>query len=425
MVAKITFPKKLESALNYNEHKVQRGVAKCIHAANYLQDVKSLNYYQKLHGFENNNRLNNRATSKTIHISLNFDPSESIANNKLMCIADSYMDKIGFGDQPYLVYKHEDAGHPHIHIVSSTIRNDGCRINTHNIGRNQSEKARKEIEQTYSLVQAENQSRKYGASIKPIDIKLPPYGTVETKRTISNIVTEVYNNYKFSSLPEFNAALSQFNLLADRGKEGGRIFNNGGLLYHMLDRDKKMIGVPIKASKIGCKPILANLKKKFSQNNPGKVALKLETMKSIDKCMLSAGNNMPNLISSLATEKIYLLVRKNGAGLVYGVTFVDNKQKVVFNGSQLGKNYSAAAFQNYLFEIGRTIDKKNSKENSSGSLSLNKQFGQYSSIEKKTNLASNRDDLVNALFSVKDQQDFTPSGLIKKKRKKKRKNNDL
>jgi uncharacterized protein YijF (DUF1287 family) len=53
------------------------------------------------------------------------------------------MEKIGFGEQPYLIYKHEDAGHPHIHIVSTTIKADGSRINTHNIGRNQSEKQEK------------------------------------------------------------------------------------------------------------------------------------------------------------------------------------------------------------------------------------------------------------------------------------------
>ena len=57
------------------------------------------------------------------------------------------MEKIGFGEQPYLTYQHFDAGHPHIHIVSVKVRADGSRIDTQNIGRNQSEKARKEIEE--------------------------------------------------------------------------------------------------------------------------------------------------------------------------------------------------------------------------------------------------------------------------------------
>ncbi|MCE7070578.1 hypothetical protein LZG74_09710 [Dyadobacter sp. CY327] len=64
------------------------------------------------------------------------------------------MGKIGFGDQPFLVDQHYDAGHPQIHIVSVKVGHDGSRIETQNIGRNQSERARKEIEQEFHLVKA-------------------------------------------------------------------------------------------------------------------------------------------------------------------------------------------------------------------------------------------------------------------------------
>jgi hypothetical protein len=113
MVAKITFPKSIEAALNYNEKKVQKGSAECLHAANYLRDAKEMNFYQKLNGFTMLNCLNNRATTKTLHVSLNFDPSEKLSVGKLVEIAKMYMKRIGFEEQPYLVYKHEDAGHPH------------------------------------------------------------------------------------------------------------------------------------------------------------------------------------------------------------------------------------------------------------------------------------------------------------------------
>ena len=143
MVAKITIPKSIEAALNYNEKKVQKGNAECLHAANYLADASQMNFYQKLNGFESLNSLNERASTKTLHVSLNFDQSEKLSIEKLVEVANVYMNKIGFGEQPFFVYKHEDAGHPHIHIVSTTIKGDGSRINTHNIGRNQSEKSKK------------------------------------------------------------------------------------------------------------------------------------------------------------------------------------------------------------------------------------------------------------------------------------------
>ena len=61
------------------------------------------------------------------------------------------------------------------------------------------------------------------------------------------MVSEVFNLYKFTSLPEFNAALKQFNIIADRGKEEGRIYKHRGLVYRILDAQGNKVGVPIKA----------------------------------------------------------------------------------------------------------------------------------------------------------------------------------
>ena len=63
MVAKIIIPKSIEAALNYNKKKVQKGNAICLHAANYLNEAKDINFYQKLIGFEQLNSLNDRATT--------------------------------------------------------------------------------------------------------------------------------------------------------------------------------------------------------------------------------------------------------------------------------------------------------------------------------------------------------------------------
>src|SRR5665647_134962 len=298
MVAKITIPKSIEAALNYNEKKVQKGNAVCLYAANYLRDTKKMNFYQKLAGFERLNSLNERATTKTLHVSLNFDPSEKLSENKLIEIASVYMDKIGFGEQPFLVYKHDDAGHPHIHIVSTTIKDDGSRINTHNIGRNQSEKARKEIEQMYGLVKAERHQQLMKPGIKPVDVTKVIYGKSETKRSISNVVGAIFSQYRFTSLPEFNAALKQFNVVADRGKEEGRIFKNRGLVFRILDADGNKVGVPIKASSIGCKPILDNLEKKFTTNEIAREPLKQKIKNLIDECLQSSHNSIKNLVTA-------------------------------------------------------------------------------------------------------------------------------
>ena len=421
MVAKITIPKSIEAALNYNEKKVQKGAAECLHAANYLSDVKNMNFYQKLNGFEMLNNLNRRATTKTIHISLNFDPSEKLSNGKLVEVANVYMEKIAFGQQPFLVYKHEDAGHPHIHIVSTTIKEDGSRINTHNIGRNQSEKARKEIEQQYGLIKAERQQNLVKPGIKPVDAQKAVYGKSETKRSISNVVGAVFSQYKFTSLPEFNAALKQFNVIADRGKEEGRIFKNRGLVYRILDSHGNKVGVPIKASSIGCKPILDNLEKKFIANEVAKEPLKQRTKNIIDECLQSSPGSIKNLVATLNQKNIYTVLRQNAEGRLYGITFVDNQNKVVFNGSDLGKGYSAAALQSRLGVINENSLAQDETKGSSSSGVLLKENDLSKQQDKHISTTTKNENLLDVLLSTKEQYDNTPTSLLKKKRKKKRK----
>lgn len=423
MVAKITIPKSIEAALNYNEKKVEKGAAECLHAANYLSEAKNMSFYQKLNGFEMLNNLNSRATTKTIHISLNFDPSEKLSNDKLIEVANVYMEKIGFGQQPFLVYKHEDAGHPHIHIVSTTIKEDGSRVNTHNIGRYQSEKARKEIEQQYGLIKAERQQQLMKPGIKPVDVQKAEYGKSETKRSISNVVGAVFSQYKFTSLPEFNAALKQFNVIADRGKEEGRIYKNRGLVYRILDSDGNKVGVPIKASSIGCKPILDNLEKKFIANEVAKEPLKQRTKNTIDECLQSSPGSIKNLVATLDKKNIYTVLRQNAEGRLYGITFVDNQNKVVFNGSDLGKGYSAAALQSKLAVVNENPLAQDEIKGSSSSGVLLKENDFNKQQDKTISTTTKNENLLDVLLSTKDQYDNTPNNLLKKKRKKKKKIN--
>lgn len=425
MVAKITIPKSIAAALNYNEKKVQTGFAVCLYAANYLKDAKDMNFYQKLAGFERLNSLNERATTKTLHVSLNFDPSENLHENKLLNIAADYMHKIGFGEQPYLVYKHDDAGHPHIHIVSTTIKADGSRINTHNIGRNQSEKARKEIEVAYGLVKAERQQQLKSPSIKPVEVEKIIYGRTETKRSIANVVGVVFNRYKFCSLPEFNAALKQFNVVADRGKEEGRIYKNRGLIYRVLDANGNKTGVPIKASSIGCKPTLDNLEKKFAANEATKESRKPLVIAKLNECLSTSPATVHVLIELLKQKNIYTLLRQNADGRLYGITFVDNYHKCIFNGSDLGKRYSVAAIQSKLANpavktAGKQIDDNDGKTSGTGGKELHIE----KNMEKSVAIASSKDNLLTLLIAPEQQSGNTPYALLKKKRKKKRKDSN-
>src|SRR5687767_11724627 len=139
MVAKIGSGKSIRGALSYNENKREEGKAVLIDAHLYPKDKGQLSFYEKLNVLQQQADLHTRE-HKCVHISLNFDrtdfdqseENDVLSNAKMQEIATSYMQKIGYADQPFLVYRHKDAAHPHVHIVTTSVRSDGSPIKLHN-----------------------------------------------------------------------------------------------------------------------------------------------------------------------------------------------------------------------------------------------------------------------------------------------------
>lgn len=213
----------------------------------------------------------------------------------------------------------------------------------HNLGRNQSEKARKEIEIEFGLVKAEEKKNSDTLKLQPIDARKVIYGKSETRRAIANVLGSVLNQYKFSSLAELNAVLKLYNITADRGQEGSRIYRSNGLTYCILDEQGNKIGIPQKASTFFMKPTLANLEKKFVANEPLKVPHRKRLQISIGWILNKQPASMEEFIRALEKENVSVVLRKGKEDVIYGITYVDHKSKTVFNGSDLGKQYSAKA----------------------------------------------------------------------------------
>ena len=342
MVAVIHSSSSINRILQYNEQKVKEGLADCMLAASYPKEHDQLSFTQKLNRLKHQVALNENVTRNAMHISLNFDPAEKLSTDQLKDIAGTYMEKIGFGDQPYLVYQHHDAGHPHLHIVSIKIKADGKRIDTQNIGRNQSEKARKEIEIAFGLKKAADSKQMHSAKILPVDALKIVYGKTPTKRAITNVLAKVIDQYRYSSLPELNAVLKLYNVTADAGSEGSRICHHHGLTYRVLDEKGNKTGVPVKASDIYFKPTLPYLEKRFPENNRQKQPHSKRIKNAIDWILLKNKTIDVNQFScQLEKESISTVLRQNAEGRIYGITFIDHQSKTVLNGSDIGKNYSA------------------------------------------------------------------------------------
>jgi hypothetical protein len=349
MVARINSGKSIKGALNYNEQKVAQGKAELVMVANYPMDRSALDDAQKLFVLQRQARLNERVVTNCVHISLNFETNEKIAPAVIDKIVQDYMAQIGFGEQPYLVYRHQDAAHPHLHIVTTNIQPDGERISLHNLGREKSEPAREAIELKYGLIRARGrgsnqQVRHELEQLKPGSVTRATYGREETKKAITQIVTLALQKYNVTSLPELNAVLNQFGVKADRGNEQSNTYRHGGLLYRMIDEQGRHIGVPIKASKIYNSPTLKKLETRFEKNKERRRPLKAKLKLQIDRVFSRYRQiSRETLIRELARLNIQLLFRQNKDGVIYGLTFIDHYNRSVFNGSELGKEYSAKA----------------------------------------------------------------------------------
>ncbi|MCF2496752.1 relaxase/mobilization nuclease domain-containing protein [Dyadobacter chenhuakuii] len=425
MVAVIHTSSSLRAVLTYNERKVEEGQAVCLAAEKYMKEASDLTFDQKLYTLQRQASLNLRAKVNSVHVSLNFDPSERHDVDTLRSIAASYIEKIGFKEQPCLVYQHMDAGHPHIHLVTTNIRADGSRIPLHNLGKNQSEKARKEIEIEFNLVKADGRKQQ-NPELKPAMVSAN-YGKVETKRAIANVLSGVIGQYKFTSIPELNAVLKQYNVMADRGSEQSRTYQKGGLHYHLLNPKGEPVGVPIKASDFHQKPTLKSLQSRFEINEQLRQPDKTRVKNAIDFALYGDANvSLARLSKTLERDGIDTVLRKNESGLIYGITYVDHRTKSVFNGSSLGKNYSAKAIQERCSpadnprqdpiineqKIGRNkidLDDRSSSRSNDFTISDGRSFNE--------NIIT---DSADALFDPVKQDGYMPSQLRSTRRKKKK-----
>ncbi|OXA78675.1 Relaxase/Mobilisation nuclease domain-containing protein [Flavobacterium aquidurense] len=404
MVAVIKTSNSVQRILNYNEIKVKEGKAECISAINFPLELNRLNFTLKLNRFIKQASLNENVKRNAVHISLNFDPSENHSKEKLNEIAKVYMEKIGFGKQPYLVYQHYDAGHPHLHVITNNIQRDGKRIDLHLLGIRKSEPARKEIEETFGLVKAEGRKTKEQISLQPIANRKVEYGKAESKKAINGVLNKVLFEYKYSSLPELNAVLNQYNVHADRGTEDSRVFKNNGLLYKILDENSKPVGVPIKASDFYNKPTLKFLEERFKINEIKKESHKNHVKNAIRLAFYDKKVITPEkLVNSIQSEGIHVVLRKSKDGQLYGITYVDHKTNCVFNGSALGKEFSAKGITEKCI-VNKSLQNHNHQKSV-----------HFSEIcDTQSNLKNSTTDI---LFRIENINEYIPKKIKQKKKK--------
>ena len=328
----------------YNEEKISRGEAKLILASGFATDIEQLSFKQKLKRFEYRTELRPSVKLNSLHISLNFDVSETLKDEKMQDIAARYMELLGCGDQPFLVYRHQDTAHPHMHITSVLIRADGTPIHVYQRIQRQWKKMLDTIEWEFGLLTQVAKKNNLAIHQPTAEAARIKYGEISTMRAISQVLEHVIRNYHFSSFSEFNAVLRQYQVEAYRGHKNSPMYQHEGLLYYVLDNHGKRIGKPIRASAFYHKPTLKNIKKKFKSKPLQKVPLRQSLKNRLDDVLLLYDQiSKETLHKALAQKGIFVHLPVNKQHNPPRVFYVDSRYKTVFKGSDLGAAYTVQA----------------------------------------------------------------------------------
>ena len=136
MIAKISSTANLGGALGYNFKKVRQEEATVLLANGLYQNQDGKYSMEQVLSDMRQLILDKCRTKNTVfHCSLNPHPDEKLSDERLVQIAKEYMEALGYGKQPYIVFKHNDIAREHIHIVSLRVDSKGRKINDKYEGR--------------------------------------------------------------------------------------------------------------------------------------------------------------------------------------------------------------------------------------------------------------------------------------------------
>ena len=327
----------------YNKEKVDKDEAEVLFWQKMLEPYDKrgrLDIDACMDSFRPYLEANRRTTNTVFHASLNPSPEDRLTDEQLRDIACEYMERMGYGEQPYIVFKHKDISREHLHIVSLRVDEQGRKL-PHDFEARRSMEILRDLERKYGLhpsVKGQELTDKEG-------LRKVNYPDGNVKRQVSSVVRACLRNYRCSSYGEFRTLLELFNISVEErtGTIDGR--NYAGIVYGALTDDGYGIGTPFKSSRIG-KDVGYKALQKYYATSKDRLKEKgsLDSLRQTVKDAMSPHNTRDEFRQLLKADGIDAVFRMNPIGRIYGVTFIDHNTGIVANGSVLGKEFSANVF---------------------------------------------------------------------------------
>ena len=343
MIAKISATENLGGALGYNFKKVKREEASILLTQGLYQNKEGT--YTMAEVFVDMEALipkKCRTKKIVFHCSLNPHPDEQLSDETLTQIAKEYMEALGYGKQPYIVFKHSDIAREHIHIVSLRVNGDGKKIND-KFEKRRSKQITDALERKFGLILSSKVTNREMEEVAKIDTTK---GNV--KEQVAEMLRSVLKHYKFCSLGELNAILSAYNLTVEEIKTEFRGKKYDGLVYVPTNDKGGKISTPINASDIGRGVGYTAVQNRMQKSKQAIKPLIPTIRNKVLQTMRTSPNTEKELRQRLEEQGLRVVIRKNDNGRIYGITFIDDERGVACNGSRLGKGYSANVFNGYF-----------------------------------------------------------------------------
>lgn len=344
MVANIRTGATVGGAVRYNEEKVNRGQAEVLFWNRMLDPFDTtgrMSHERCMVSFEPFLQANRRTTNTVFHVSLNPSPEDRLTDEQLGEIAREYMERMGYGEQPYIVFKHRDIAREHLHIVSLRIDRNGRKL-PHDFEARRSVEITRDLEQKYGLHPSiKGQEQQDLEGLRKVD-----YPKGDVKQQVSSTVRSCLRHYRCASFGEWRTLLEAFNVSAEErtGTIDGRDY--AGMIYGALTDDGYGIGTPFKSSRIGKDVGYEALQRYYERS---KTALKesgaLNELRGKIADGMARCSSRTEFCERLHDTGVDAVFRLNAAGRIYGVTFIDHEQGIVANGSLLGRSFSANALE--------------------------------------------------------------------------------
>lgn len=126
MIGKTIIGRSFKGCVDYNLKKVDRGLGKILEC----RGVRDFNRSIMIRDFDSRKAVNPKLTKCVWHTSLSFQ--DKLNNNQMLVIAKDWIAGMGLDKTQYVVLRHTDTDHPHIHIIASRINDEGKSISDSN-----------------------------------------------------------------------------------------------------------------------------------------------------------------------------------------------------------------------------------------------------------------------------------------------------